>query len=63
MSDAIKRQASNRRATPSPGVLLTEYCFSVFPTPDAQASQLSNYIRRPYNQATTASAVIQNLEL
>ena len=44
-----------------PGVMLTEYYFSVFPTPDAQAVQLSNYIRRPYNQATTASGVIQNL--
>ena len=43
--------------------MLTEYYFSVFPTPDAQAAQLSNYIRRPYNQATTASGVIQNLEL
>ena len=37
--------------------------FSVFPTPDAQAAQLSNYIRRPFHQATTASGVIQNLEL
>ena len=43
--------------------MLTEYYFSVFPTPDVQAAQLSNYIRRPYNQATTASGVIQNLEL
>ena len=43
--------------------MLTEYYLSVFPTPDAQAAQLSNYIRRPYNQATTASGVIQNLEL
>ena len=63
LSDAIKRKASNRCATPSAGVMLTEYYFSVFPTPDAQAAQLSNYIRRPYNQATTASGVIQNLEL
>ena len=43
--------------------MLTEYYFSVFPTPDAQAAQLSNYIRRPKHQATTASGVIQNLEL
>ena len=63
LSDAVKRKASNRCATPSAGVMLTEYYFSVFPTPDAQAAQLSNYIRRPYNQATTASGVIQNLEL
>ena len=63
LSDAIKRKASNRCATPSAGVMLTEYYFSVFPTPDAQAAQLSNYIRRPYNQATTASGIIQNLEL
>ena len=63
LSDAIKRNASNRCATPSVGVMLTEYYFSVFPTPDAQAAQLSNYIRRPYNQATTASGIIQNLEL
>ena len=63
LSDAIKRKAGNRCATPSAGVMLTEYYFSVFPTPDAQAAQLSNYIRRPYNQATTASGVIQNLEL
>ena len=42
--------------------MLTEYYFS-FPTPDVQAAQLSNYIRRPYNQATMASGVIQNLEL
>ena len=63
LSDAIKRKASNRCATPSAGVMLTEYYFSVFPTPDAQAAQLPNYIRRPYNQATTASGVIQNLEL
>ena len=63
LSDAIKRKASNRCATPSAGVMLTEYYFSVFPTPDVQAAQLSNYIRRPYNQATTASGVIQNLEL
>ena len=33
------------------------------PTPDAQAAQLSTYVRRPYNQATTAAGVIQNLEL
>ena len=63
LSDAIKRKANNRCATPSAGVMLTEYYFSVFPTPDVQAAQLSNYIRRPYNQATTASGVIQNLEL
>ena len=63
LSDAVKRKASNRCATPSAGVMLTEYYFSVFPTPDVQAAQLSNYIRRPYNQATTASGVIQNLEL
>ena len=63
LSDAVKRKASNRCATPSAGVMLTEYYFSVFPTPDVQAAQLSNYIRRPYNQATTASVVIQNLEL
>ena len=63
LSDAIRRKASNRCATPSAGVMLTEYYFSVFPTPDAQAAQLSNYIRRPYNQATTASGVIQNLQL
>ena len=63
LSDAIKRKANNRRATPSAGVMLTEYYFSVFPTPDAQAAQLSTYIRRPYNQATTAAGVIQNLEL
>ena len=61
LSDAIKRKASNRCATPSAGVMLTEYYFSVFPTPDAQASQLSNYIRRPYNQATTASGVISRI--
>ena len=59
----MKRKASNRCATPSAGVMLTEYYFSVFPTPDVQAAQLSNYIRRPYNQASTASGVIQNLEL
>ena len=58
LSDAIKRKANNRRATPSAGVMLTEYYFSVFPTPDAQAAQLSTYIRRPYNQATTAAGVI-----
>ena len=63
LSDAVKRKANNRCATPSAGVMLTEYYFSVFPTPDVQAAQLSNYIRRPYNQATTASGVIQNLEL
>ena len=63
LNDTIKRKASNRCATPSAGVMLTEYYFSVFPTPDAQAAQLSNYIRRPYSQATTASGVIQNLEL
>ena len=63
LSDAIKRKANNRCATPSAGVMLTEYYFSVFPTPDAQAPQLSTYIRRPYNQATTAAGVIQNLEL
>ena len=63
LSDAVKRKASNRCATPSAGVMLTEYYFSVFPTPDVQAAQLSNYIRRPYNQATTASGVIQNLEV
>ena len=63
LNDAIKRKACNRCATPSAGVMLTEYYISVFPTPDAQAAQLSNYIRRPYNQATTASGVIQNLEL
>ena len=48
LSDAIKRKASNRCATPSAGVMLTEYYFSVFPTPDAQAAQLSSYSRRPY---------------
>ena len=63
LSDAVKRKANNRCATPSAGVMLTEYYFSVFPTPDVQAAQLSNYIRRPYSQATTASGVIQNLEL
>ena len=63
LSDAIKRKANNRSATPSAGVMLTEYYFSVFPTPDVQAAQLSTYIRRPYNQATTAAGVIQNLEL
>ena len=63
LSDAIRRKASNRCATPGAEVMLTEYYFSVFPTPDVQAAQLSNYIRRPYNQATTASGVIQNLEL
>ena len=63
LSDAIKRKANHRCATPSAGVMLTEYYFSVFPTPDVQAAQLSNCIRRPYNQATTASGVIQNLEL
>ena len=63
LSDAIKRKANNRCATPSAGVMLTEYYFSVFPTPDAQAAQLSTYIRRPFNQATTAAGVIQNLEL
>ena len=50
-------------ATPSAGVMLTEYYFSVFPTPDAQAAQLSDYTRRPYNQATTASGIIRNLEM
>ena len=63
LSDAIKRKASNRCATPSAGVMLAEYYFSVFPTPDAQAAQLSNDIRRPDNQATTASGIIQNLGL
>ena len=63
LSDPIKRKANNRCATPSAGVMLTEYYFSVFPTPDAQAAQLSTYIRRPYNQATTAAGVILNLEL
>ena len=62
-SDAVKRKAGNRCAAPSAGVMLTEYYFSVFPSPDVQAAQLSNYIRRPYNQASTASGVIQNLEL
>ena len=57
LSDAVKRKASNRCATPSAGVMLTKYYFSVFPTPDIQAAQLSNYIRRPYNQASTASGV------
>ena len=54
LSGAVKRKASNRCATPSAGVMLTEYYFSVFPTgpaPDVQAAQLSNYIRQPYNQA------------
>ena len=32
-SDAIKRKARNRCATPSAGVMLTEYYFSVFPDP------------------------------
>ena len=63
LSDAVKRKASNRCATPGAGVMLTEYYFSVFPTPDVQVAQLSNYIRRPCNQATTASGVIQNLKL
>ena len=36
-SDAIKRKASNRCATPSAGVMLTEYHFSVFPTPDRRS--------------------------
>ena len=48
--DAIKRKASNRCPTPSAGVMLTEYYFSFVPAPAAQAGQLSNYIRRPYNQ-------------
>ena len=42
--------------------MLTEQNFSVFPAPDAQAAQLSNYIGRPQNQATADSSVIQNLE-
>ena len=57
LSDAVKRKASNRCATPCAGVMLTEYYFSVFPTPDVQTAQLSNYIRRPYSQAKTASRV------
>ena len=63
LSDAIKRKANNRRATPAAGVMLNEYHFSVVPTPDAQAAQLSTYVRRPCNQVTTAAGVIQNLEL
>ena len=44
--------------TPSAGVMLTEYYFSVSPpTPDAQTAQSSTFFRRPYNQA------IQNLEV
>ena len=44
-------------------VMSTEYYFSVLPTPDVQAAQLSNYTKRPYDQATTASGVFQNLGL
>ena len=39
LSDAVKRKASNRCATPSAGVMLTEYYFSVFPTPDVQITR------------------------
>ena len=47
LSDAVKRKASNRCATPSAGVMLTEYYFSVFPTPDVQAAQLFRIIFPP----------------
>ena len=57
-SDAIKRKACNRCATPSAGVM-PEYYFSVFAASDAQAAQLSNCIGRPYNQATTATGVVK----
>ena len=63
LSENTKRKANNRCANPSAGVMHAEYYFSVFPKPDAQATQLSTYIRRPYNQATTAPGVIQKLEL